>query len=57
LAGIYRKTHLFGDERRVFARDHLLLVRLAETLVVPLVCFDLELSSLAGSSVWELSSS
>jgi predicted amidohydrolase len=43
VAGIYRKTHLFGDERRVFvAGDHLLLVRLGETLVAPLVCFDLE---------------
>jgi predicted amidohydrolase len=43
LAGIYRKTHLFGDERRVFvAGEDLLLVKLAETLVGPLVCFDLE---------------
>ncbi|MEO8290421.1 MAG: nitrilase-related carbon-nitrogen hydrolase [Gaiellaceae bacterium] len=43
LVGVYRKTHLFGDERRVFvAGDDLLLVRLGETLVAPLVCFDLE---------------
>jgi predicted amidohydrolase len=43
VAGIYRKTHLFGDERRVFvAGEDLLLVKLAETLVGPLVCFDLE---------------
>lgn len=43
LAGVYRKTHLFGDERRVFiAGERLILIRLGETLVGPLVCFDLE---------------
>jgi (R)-amidase len=43
VVGIYRKTHLFGDERRVFvAGDHLILVRLGGTLVAQLVCFDLE---------------
>jgi predicted amidohydrolase len=43
LTAVYRKVHLFGDERRVFAAgERLILMRLGETLVGPLVCFDLE---------------
>ncbi len=44
LAGIYRKTHLFGDaEQRAFVPgDELVVVRLAGRLVAPLICFDVE---------------
>ena len=43
-AGIYRKTHLFGDaEQHAFqAGDELVVVRLAGRLVAPLICFDVE---------------
>lgn len=44
LAGVYRKTHLFGgEERAAFARgEALLVVRLAGRRVGPLNCFDVE---------------
>jgi predicted amidohydrolase len=43
LAGVYRKTHLFGDEIRAFVRgDSLLVATLAGRRVAPLVCFDVE---------------
>lgn len=44
LAGVYRKTHLFGErERRAFHQgEELLLVELAGRRVGPLICFDVE---------------
>lgn len=43
LAGIYRKTQLFGEERRVFRPGEALrVVRLAGAEVGPLICFDVE---------------
>jgi predicted amidohydrolase len=43
LAGVYRKTHLFGRERESFRPgDELLVVELAGRRVAPLVCFDVE---------------
>ena len=43
LVTVYRKTRLFGSERKVFtAGDELSLVALAGVLVAPLVCFDVE---------------
>jgi len=43
LAGIYRKTHLFGREAEAFtAGDEQLVVPIAGTLVAPLICFDIE---------------
>jgi predicted amidohydrolase len=43
LAGVYRKTHLFGAEAEAFtAGDEQLVVPLAGTLVAPLICFDIE---------------
>jgi predicted amidohydrolase len=43
LAGVYRKTHLFGAEAEAFtAGDEQLLVPLAGALVAPLICFDIE---------------
>jgi predicted amidohydrolase len=43
LAGIYRKTRLFGAEPEVFeAGDEQRLVRLAGLDVGPLICFDIE---------------
>jgi predicted amidohydrolase len=43
LAGIYRKTRLFGAEPEVFdAGDRQCLVRLAGMDVGPLICFDIE---------------
>jgi (R)-amidase len=43
LAGIYRKTHLFGAEAKAFtAGDEQLVVPLAGILVAPLICFDIE---------------
>jgi predicted amidohydrolase len=43
LAGVYRKTHLFGAERTVFAAgDALVVVDLGGPRVAPLVCFDVE---------------
>jgi len=43
LAGVYRKTRLFGAEPDVFeAGDTLDVVRLADLDVGPLICFDIE---------------
>ncbi len=43
IAGVYRKTHLFGEEAAAFVRgDSLLLATLAGRRVAPLVCFDAE---------------
>jgi (R)-amidase len=43
LAGVYRKTRLFGAEPEVFEPgDEQLLVRLAGVDVGPLICFDIE---------------
>lgn len=43
LAGVYRKTQLFGAEREAFSPgSELLLVELAGRRVAPLVCFDVE---------------
>jgi (R)-amidase len=43
LAGVYRKTRLFGAEPDVFeAGDELRVVRLAGLDVGPLICFDIE---------------
>jgi predicted amidohydrolase len=43
LAGVYRKTHLFGAERAVFVPgDALMLVDLDGPRVAPLICFDME---------------
>jgi predicted amidohydrolase len=43
LAGIYRKTHLFGAEAEAFtAGDTQVVLPLAGTLVAPLICFDIE---------------
>src|SRR5919197_2112945 len=43
LAGVYRKTHLFGAEAEAFTPgDEQLVVPLAGRLVAPLICFDIE---------------
>jgi predicted amidohydrolase len=43
LAGVYRKTRLFGAEPKIFAAgDEQVLVRLAGLDVGPLICFDIE---------------
>ncbi|WP_432198212.1 nitrilase-related carbon-nitrogen hydrolase [Streptomyces sp. bgisy027] len=43
LAGVYRKTHLFGRERDHFAAgDRLAVVELAGIRVGPMICFDIE---------------
>ncbi len=44
LAGVYRKTHLFGDaERSAFAPgEELMVLSLAGHRVAPLICFDME---------------
>ena len=43
LAGVYRKTHLFGSEREAFAPgEELMVASLAGLLVGPLICFDME---------------
>jgi len=43
LAGVYRKTQLFGTERDVFQPGaELRIVRLAGVAVAPLICFDAE---------------
>jgi predicted amidohydrolase len=44
LAGVYRKTHLFGAEAEAFtAGDEQLVVPLAGVRVAPLICFAIEL--------------
>lgn len=48
LAGVYRKTQLFGEERTTFVPGReLLLVELAGRCVAPLVCFDVEFPEVA----------
>lgn len=48
LAGVYRKTHLFGDEIGAFAAgDELLVVELAGVRVGVMVCFDVEFPEVA----------
>jgi (R)-amidase len=43
LVGVYRKTHLFADERQAFTPgDALLIASLAGIRVGPLICFDME---------------
>ena len=43
LAGVYRKTHLFGAEAEAFTPGgEQLVVPLAGALVAPLICFDIE---------------
>jgi len=43
LAGVYRKTLLFGDEAEAFKEgEELLIVELAGRRVAPLICFDIE---------------
>jgi len=53
LAGVYRKTHLFGQrERNAFEEgDGLLLVPLAGRRIGPLICFDVEFPEPARSLV------
>ncbi len=48
LAGLYRKTHLFGEERGAFvAGDELLVVELDGVKVGLMVCFDVEFPEVA----------
>ncbi len=50
LAGSYRKTHLFGDERGAFvAGDELLIVELDGVKTGLMVCFDVEFPEVARS--------
>lgn len=50
LTGVYRKTHLFGEERGAFiAGDELLVVDLAGVKVGLLICFDVEFPEVARS--------
>jgi (R)-amidase len=48
LAGTYRKTHLFGDERDAFvAGDELLVVDIGEAKAGLMICFDVEFPEVA----------
>ena len=50
LAGVYRKTHLFGPEEGVFdAGDELVVTELAGLRVGALICFDMEFPETARS--------
>ena len=50
LAGSYRKTHLFGEERKVFvAGDELLVVDLGSLKAGIMICFDVEFPEVARS--------
>jgi predicted amidohydrolase len=50
LAGIYRKAHLFGDERGAFvAGDELLLVEIGGLKAGLMICFDVEFPEVARS--------
>ncbi len=50
VAGLYRKTHLFGEERGAFvAGDALLVVDLAGTGLGLMICFDVEFPEVARS--------
>jgi predicted amidohydrolase len=52
LAGVYRKTHLFGAEAEAFtAGDEQLVVPLTGALVAPLICFDIEFPEPARAAV------
>lgn len=49
-SGLYRKTHLFGEEREAFvAGDELLVVDLEGTKVGLMICFDVEFPEVARS--------
>jgi predicted amidohydrolase len=48
LAGVYRKTHLFGAERDAYvAGDELVPVRLGERVLGVMICFDMEFPEVA----------
>lgn len=48
LAGIYRKTHLFGDERRAFLPgDELVIVDVKGVKLGLMICFDMEFPEVA----------
>lgn len=48
VAGVYRKTHLYGAERTAFtAGDRLACVTLAGIRIAPMICFDLEIPEVA----------
>lgn len=50
LTGVYRKTHLFGEERGAFAAgDELLIVDLDGVKIGLLICFDVEFPEVARS--------
>lgn len=50
LAGLYRKTHLFGEERKVFVPgDELLVVDLDGVRAGIMICFDVEFPEVARS--------
>ena len=50
LAGSYRKTHLFGDEREAFAAgDELLIVEISGVETGIMICFDVEFPEVARS--------
>lgn len=50
VAGVYRKTHLFGSEREVFVPgDDLLVVNLEGSKVGLMICFDVEFPEVARS--------
>jgi predicted amidohydrolase len=50
LAGTYRKTHLFGDERGVFvAGDELFVIELGGLKAGLMICFDVEFPEVARS--------
>ncbi|MDP8901419.1 MAG: carbon-nitrogen hydrolase [Actinomycetota bacterium] len=50
LAGVYRKTHLFGEERGTFvAGDGLLVVELGGVRAGLMICFDVEFPEVARS--------
>jgi predicted amidohydrolase len=48
VAGVYRKTHLFGEERERFVPgDSLAPVELAGRRLGPMICFDVEFPEVA----------
>jgi predicted amidohydrolase len=48
LAGVYRKTHLFGDENKVYVPgDTLSVVRLGQRTLGLMICFDMEFPEVA----------
>jgi len=53
VAGVYRKTHLFGSERGAFVQgDDLLVVNLDGLRVGLMICFDVEFPEVARSLAW-----